>query len=524
MKTIHNTTGYLLAALMLFLLTGCAIVDMEAGASVTKVNASNKIWTPQAYLKAPNAEGTDQFGYSVSISGDTIVVGANQEDSNQTFITTTPGGNDTDVNSNIGAAYVFVRSGETWTQQAYLKAPNAGAGDQFGSSVSVLGDLIIVGSPLEDSSQTSVINSTTVGADSGTATESGAAYVFVRSGTTWSHEAYLKAPNAGSDDQFGISTSFHSNGLVVGAWFEDSDQTVIQNLSTGSSNYGIDTSESEEVGAAYIFKRGTWSLEAYIKAPNAGSGDRFGYSISASHQTIVVGAYQEDSSETSVINNTTVGADPGTATDSGAAYVFVSSGTTWSLEAYLKAPNAGSGDRFGYSVSASFDTIVVGAPREDSNQNSVINNTTVGADPGTAEDAGAAYVFMRSGTTWSHQAYLKASNPRSYDYFGHSVSVSGETIVVGAFNEDDRQFLDGSGSAFVFVRSDNTTWSPQAYLKAPNAESNDQFGYSVDVSGNTIVVGAMREDSSQTTITNGTTVGADPGTASDSGAAYVFVR
>ena len=156
---------------------------------------------PPGHLKAPNAEAKDNFGIAVSVSGDTIVVGAYLEDSNQTAITNGTTASSDNSGSASGAAYVFVRSGTSWSQQAYLKAPNAEAGDNFGSGVSVSGDTIVVGAILKIS-QTTITNGTTVGADPGTASDSGAAYVFVRSGTTWSQQAYLKAPNAEANDWF----------------------------------------------------------------------------------------------------------------------------------------------------------------------------------------------------------------------------------------------------------------------------------------------------------------------------------
>src|SRR5207244_2147045 len=152
----------------------------------------------QAYLKASNAEANDFFGASVAISGDTIVVGATSEDSNATGVNG-DGGNNSEVNS--GAAYVFVRSGATWTQQAYLKASNTGGSDFFGGSVAISGDTIVVGATSEDS------NATGVNGDGSNDSElnSGAAYVFVRSGATWTQQAYLKASNTGGSDFFGGS-------------------------------------------------------------------------------------------------------------------------------------------------------------------------------------------------------------------------------------------------------------------------------------------------------------------------------
>jgi hypothetical protein len=208
---------------------------------------------------------------------------------------------------------------------------------------------------------------------------------------------------------------------------------------------------------------------------------------------------------------------------SGAAYVFVRSSDVWTQEAYLKASNTDADDLFGLAVAVDGDTIVVGAYFEDSNATGVNGNE---AD-NSALSAGAAYVFVRSGGVWTQEAYLKASNTDAYDHFGLAVAVDDDTIVVGAYGEDSSETgttgngvdnsASGSGAAYVFVRSSGV-WSQEAYLKASNTDADDQFGYTVAVAGDTIVVGADCEDSNETG-TAGT--GADD-SASASGAVYVF--
>ena len=303
----------------------------------------------------------------MALSGDTVVVGADLEDSSTTGVNSTPNESATDA----GAAYVFVRSGTTWSQQAYLKASNTGAGDYFGISVAVSGDTVIVGAIGEDSSTTGV-NST----PNESAIYAGAAYVFVRSGTTWSQQAYLKASNTGAGDYFGLSVAVSGDTVIVGAPHEDSSTTGVNSTPNESAT---------DAGAAYVFVRSgtTWSQQAYLKASNTGAGDGFGWSAAVSGDMVVVGAYHEDSSTTGV--NSTPNES---ATDAGAAYVFVRSGTTWSQQAYLKASNTGGGDDFGISVAVSGDTMVVGADLEDS------STTGVNSTPDeSATDAGAAYVF-----------------------------------------------------------------------------------------------------------------------------------
>ena len=389
---------------------------------------SGGVWTQQAYLKASNPGVGDLFGYSVAVSGDTVVVGALYEDSNATGVNGSQGDNSA---GSSGAAYVFVRSGGVWSQQAYLKASNTGEGDTFGSSVVVSGDMLVVGAPFEASTATGVNGNQ----NDNSAPRSGAACVFVRSGGTWIQQAYLKASNAGAGAYFGWSVAACGNTVVVGASAESSNVP-------GS-------------GAAYIFMNsgGVWTQQAYLKASNPGAGDQFGWSVAVSGDTVVVGALHEDSNATGV--NGSQGDN--SAGSSGAAYVFVRSGGVWSQQAYLKASNTGEGDLFGYTVAVSGGTIVVGAPDEDSNAIGVDGNQ---AD-NSASLSGAAYVFVRSDGVWSQQVYLKASNTGVSDFFGVSVSVSGVAVVIGAQFEDSNatgvngnqgdNSANGSGAGYIFT-------------------------------------------------------------------------
>jgi hypothetical protein len=203
----------------------------------------------------------------------------------------------------------------------------------------------------------------------------------------------------------------------------------------------------------------TITQQAYLKASNTEEFDIFGYSVAISGETVVVVAHGEDSAATGVNGNQS----DNSAFNSSAAYVFVRSGTSWSQQAYLKASNTEANDQFGYSVAISGETVVFGAHGEASNATGVNGNQ----GDNSAEGAGAAYVFVRSGTTWSQQAYLKASNPGAGHVFGFSVAISGETVVVGEPGE--------SGAAYAFVRS-GTSWSQQACLKASNPEGGPGGG------------------------------------------------
>ena len=439
----------------------------------------------QAYFKASNTDTADLFGFSVAVSGDTVVVGAPGESSNATGVN----GDETDNSEQrSGAAYVFVRDGTgNWIQQAYLKASNTDEDDRFGSSVAISGDTVVVGAWWEAS------NATGVNGDQSdnSAIRSGAAYVFVRDGTgNWAQEAYLKASNTNSNDAFGGSVAVSGDTVVVGAGLEGS-------------------------GAAYVFDRngaGNWTQQAYLKASNGEQGDLFGYSVAVSGDTVVVGAHEEDSNATGINGNES----NNSAISSGAAYVFVRDGSgNWMQQAYLKASNTDANDLFGISVAISGSTVVIGASGEGSSSFGVNGDETNDNMAGS----GAAYMFFRDGSgNWSQQAYLKPSNPGLGDAFGESVAISGATVVVGAQNESSFSNPFRSGAAYAFVRDGSGAWNQEAYLKASTSTANDSLGYSVAVSGDTVMAGAPDEDSAATGI-DGDAVSNG---ASDSGAAYSF--
>ena len=389
-------------------------------------------FTQRAKLTAADGAAGEFFGESVSISGDTAIIGARRDDHAGTF---------------SGAAYVFVRSGGVWTQQAKLTAADAAAFDNFGFFVSISGDTAVIGTIWDD--------------DAGN--QSGSAYVFVRSGGVWTQQAKLTAADAATSDEFGISVSISGDTAVIGAMRDDD--------------------AGDQSGSAYVFVRtgGIWAQQAKLTAADAAAGDRFGSSVSISSNTAVIGAFEDDD----------VGGG------SGSAYVFVRSGGVWTQQAKLTAADAAAGDVFGRSVSISGDTAVIGANGDD--DACPANNSC---------NSGSAYVFVRSGGVWTQQAKLTAADAALFDFFGNSVSISGETAIIGSILDDDAcptNINCSSGSAYVFVRTGGI-WAQQAKLTAADAAAGDRFGSSVSISSNTAVIGAFKDD--------------DAG--SDSGSAYVF--
>ncbi|MEZ4282115.1 MAG: FG-GAP repeat protein [Myxococcota bacterium] len=506
-----------------YILQACNAADCSDSATVF---VSGTLEDAIGYAKPSNAgSGFEQAGTSVALDGNgrTLVIGAPGESNSETGVNGNQ--NTGTVATQSGAVYVYVRSGRFWSLQAYLKASNTDAGDFFGFSVAISGDgtTLAVGAPNEDSSFTGIDS----GQNDDNAEDSGAVYVFVRpDGFTWSQQAYVKAGNTDAGDGFGGSVALSDDGnlLVIGASGEDG-------AGTGTlADPNSDTAGNS--GAAYVLSRSgtTWSQTQYLKASNTGGLDRFGSSVSLSSDgnTLAVGAPGEDSAAIGI------GGDEGSngRTDSGAVYVFLRSlvgvDFVWAQQAYVKAGNPGQDDQFGGSVAISGlgSTLAVGATLEDGSSAGVGGSTN-----DSLTDAGAVYVFSRSGTSWSQQSYIKASNPGSSEFFGTSLvlSFSGDSLVVGAEQEDgDATGVGGngaikntslSGAAYAYRRVGGA-WSFQRYLKASNTGSGDRFGRSVAIvgEGTTIAVGARLEDGSAA----GTGATQDDDAATSTGAVYLY--
>ena len=475
------------------------------------------------YFKASNTGTTiDTFGNAVAVSGDgnTLAIAAPREDSSGTGIDSTPD----ELATDAGAVYLFSRDTTTgvWSQQAFIKASNTGAGDLFGSSVSLSsdGNTLAVSATGEDS-----ISSGINGAYNDLSSNAGAVYVFTRSADVWSQQAYIKASNPNIDDAFGTAVSISDDGntLAVSAEAEDSSATGI-----GGNQADNTTSDS---GAVYLFTRSgtTWSQHSYVKASNPTAFDVFGRALALSGDGVVlaVGAIGEDSSATGIGGNQ----GDNTKIDSGAVYVFKYNRNTllWAQDAYIKASNAGTGTEewFGKSVDLNYagTTLAVGAWWEDS------STTGINSTPdNTATNAGAAYVFQFTGSGWVEQAYIKAFNTETMDYFGEVVSLSGDgnQLVVGASGEDswmqginDAQDNNAasSGAAYFFTRA-GATWSQQAFIKASNTDNSDSFGTSASLSGDgtTMAIGAIAEKSVSTGINGDQT----DNSVSYAGAVYLY--
>ncbi|MFZ5722399.1 MAG: beta strand repeat-containing protein [Pseudomonadota bacterium] len=401
-----------------------------AGAVYIFRRDDDRNWSQTAYVKASNPDNNDLFGRAIALSadGNTLAVGALGEASNATGID----GDQTDDSLLFaGAVYVFARSGDTWPQQAYLKASNTEAQDFFGGALALSadGDTLAVGAAGEGSSATGIDGDQTDNA----ALFAGAVYVFTRSSTVWSQQAYIKAGSTSEQDLFGAALALSGDGdtLAVGSFGDDSAAT------------GIDGDPADNVagagsGAVWMYGRssGTWSPQAYIKAASTDSNDQFGTAValSADGTRLAVGSPGEDSDATGIGGDAT----DNDASSAGAAYLFVRNAGVWSQQTYLKASNTGSGDQFGTTIAlgSNGDVLAVGALNETGggkgigNTDDQENNSTTGA--------GAVYVFTDSGTAWTQRSYVKALNTEANDQFSRSLALSadGSVLAVGADGED----------------------------------------------------------------------------------------
>ncbi len=460
----------------------------ENQGSVYVFTQTGTTWTQQQKLTADDGATESAFGYSVALDQDTLVVGAS--------------GDTIGTKAAQGSVYVFTRSGTSWTQQPKITASDGAASDQFGYSVAIGGDTLVVGAPTDSR---------------GTQANQGSVYVFVRNGVRWTQQQQLNANDGAAGDQFGCVVALSGDLLVAGARFDD-------------------IALNNEQGSAYIFARygATWSQQRRLVAGDGRKTDIFGVSVALHRDTVLVGASLADAGandqgavyafivrdnrqveqQRPIANDAAEGDQFGLAvalsgdtlavgssrddfgedTDQGSVYVFTRSGTVWTLQQKLTALDAAQGDEFGVSVALSGDVLVVGAHQDDSSNK---------VNP----DQGSAYVFTRIGAIWSQQQKLLANDGTIYDRFGTTVAVSGDTIAVGA--PHDRVGMNSlQGSVYIFMRN-AAGWAQQQQLTANDGAASNYFGTAIALEDDTLIVGA---DTSKV------------GTNNQQGAAYVFTR
>jgi hypothetical protein len=268
----------------------------------------------------------------------------------------------------------------------------------------------------------------------------GAAYVYELSGPYWLQRQKLTPSDGQANDRFGRSVAIEGNTIVVGSYY-------------GDSNY-------QDTGSVYVYTRtgDAWTQQQKLIAPDAATDDRFGCSVAIDNNTIVIGNYNDDS-------------------QAGSASVFTSIGSTWSFQQKLTASDAYAGDFFGNSVAIDNNTIIIGAPYDDY--------------PGNT-DAGSAYLYQRQGTTWVEQYILRASDGGPSHHFGFSVALDGNWAVIGAY-EGDADIVSGAGAAYVFNKTGSNWVEQQKLIDANSPVYGEDFGWSVAIKNDTILVGCPRE-------------------------------
>ncbi len=366
--------------------------------------------TLEQEINNPSPTENDRFGSSVSIYGDSCIIGAYLEDTGE---------------DNAGSVYIFTRSGTSWSLEQEIHNPSPTADDYFGSSVAIYGDTCIIGAYQEDTGGSAA----------------GSVYIYTRSGTTWSLQQEIHNPSPTADDKFGYRVSIYSDSCIIGAYLEDTGE--------------------DDAGSVYIYTRSgtTWSLEQEINNPSPVADDKFGDRVSIYGDTCIISAYGDDTGESSA----------------GSVYIYTRSGTTWSLEQEINNPSPTADDYFGYSVSIYGDTCIISASHEDTG----------------FDQAGSVYIYTRSGTTWSLEQEIHNPSPTADDRFGFSVSIYSDTCIISASYEDTGE--SGAGSAYIYTRS-GTSWSLEQEIHNPSPTADDNFGWSVSIYSDSCIIGAYQED------------------------------
>ncbi len=345
-----------------FTIVGSYLADGERGAAHIFMRVDG-IWSNVSTIEASDRDGGDQFGRSVAINGRYAIVGA-------------PGNDDSGANS--GSAYIFKRSGSlnSWSQQQKLTASNASGGDSFGWAVDIHNSEAVVTANLKNSLQ-------------------GSAYVYSRTGTSWSEDQILTASNGQPGDRFGWSADLKDQLVVIGAITADSIR-----------------------GTAYVFQKDTsWFEQEQLLSPDGQAQDRFGRSVSVSNAVICVGAYKNDEN----------------GLNTGAVYTYFYDGANWNMEQKIMPNNVYNNvEYFGWSISQSEDYLVVGANLED----------LLGVD------SGAGYIYKLHNQSWNLVRKLKPSDGQLDDNFGWSVSINGGFIVIGSPLHNSG--LDESGAVYFY--------------------------------------------------------------------------
>ncbi|MDX2040011.1 MAG: putative Ig domain-containing protein [Acidobacteriota bacterium] len=519
------------------LLVGASGQNASQGAAYVFVR-SDASWAFQQQLTAADGKAGNKFGFALALHGDTALVGAPRA-----------------TVGNPSSAYIFTRSGPTWTQQPKLNSVNGTATDQFGQAVALSGDIAVV------SAYTDEI---------GTQKSQGAVHLFLRDGASWTPQRKLFAADGRAVDVFGNALALDRDTLLVGALGDDigantdqgsayvfvirdnrhvEQQRIIAHDGAGKDGFGhalalsgdtLAVGVGQRPGAVYLFTRNgttpntSWTFRQKVTANDGSPDNLFGFAVALDGDTLAVGAPGDGGNRR------------------GAAYIFVRQGANWTQQKKLLAPGNAAGDNFGNAIALDEGTVAVGAYADDVDgrvdqgsvhvfvrsvtpfsQDWVFQKTLLayfqaayegfgaslalqgesiaigapGTKVGVNEDQGAVYVYSRNGVNWTFQAFLAASSGSAGDFLGNSVAISGDTVVAGA-PYDQIGMNPYAGSAYVFLRGDSN-WREQQRITAPDEALGDHFGSAVAFDGDTVVISAQEDEVD----------GRD-----EQGSAYVFTR
>jgi hypothetical protein len=359
----------------------------------------------QSKIIASDGDADDGFGLSTAVYGDTVVVGAPY---------------DNDNGENSGSVYVYYWNGFNW-EETKITSRDGSAGDQFGSTVSIDHNVIVIGAHGDD--------------DNGS--KSGSVYIYKKVDNSWD-ESKLIAIDGSNNDYFGYSVSIDNNTIIVGSPFDDDN--------------GLNT------GSAYLYDLigDEWILNSKLVANNSMVGDHFGFSVAIDKGLIVIGAYGSD-----IYGH-----------QSGLCYLYQRNGSLWT-ESQIFASNLTDGDNFGFAVDVDNNNIAIGSRFGDDN----------------GYNSGTSYIYVWDGITWDENKLLASDGERN-EYYGSSISIDGNKIISGSYNDD--VFGLESGSAYIYNFIDKI-WN-ETKLVPNDGAAEDQFGKSVAINGDTIVVGAPFDD------------------------------
>lgn len=399
-------------------------------------------WQQAQKMVAADRAVSDRFGYIVDMDGEHAVIGVPNKAAG--------------ASADAGKAYVIRKTGTTWSTPTSIVPPVSSGGDRFGISVAVSGSYMIIGASMEDEDAS----------EAATISNAGAAYIYQFSGTTWTLQQKIVASDRAEDDNFGTSVSISGDFAIVASMNDDEDALGANTLSNS--------------GSVYVFKLigGTWTQQQKLTADDRGADVRFGYCMAMKGDYAVVSC-NYDNTDASAANSLT---------NAGSAYIFKNTNGTWAQQQKIVASDRAATDRFAFSVDIEDSYVVVGTIQQDTDAS--------GASP--ISNAGAVYIFNENSGVWTQQQKIVSFDRRISDFFGWSVSISGEYLVSGAYAQDYNSEGGGSigseGGAIYFFKRTGSVWGNQQKVTATDRNIGDRYGWSVALQGDEALVGASRDE------------------------------